>query len=391
MLDRFRLVSTTLATLALLGATACGSSSDDDNSGGGGEGGAAGSGGAAGGGGSAGAAGGGVEPIEGPNEQWAWIDFPDSKCANGSPTGIGVNFTDRTDKVALHFMGGGACWDSLTCDTLTTAVFLDGFPGAAFEQQSGGLSAGMFDRDSTTNPFADYSYVFIPYCTGDVHSGSNPMGPTGKSFVGFDNFGLYLERLKATFPDASQIVVTGSSAGGFGTLTNFKRIADAFPKSEVLLLDDSGPAMAPEYLSPALQQLTMGDAWSMEKNLPPECPDVGIGTVHNIHKCLSEQYPNSRMAVVATLRDSTILSFFTFGNTGLTGEKFEEGNYDLADSVLKDLPNWHIYLFPGSAHTVLLTGDINRDPVDGVLLTDWIDAFLAGDSSWEDVRPDAAE
>ncbi len=380
-----------LSTFAAALALGCGSSGEGEggeggsagSAGSGGQGAASGSGGTA--AGSSGGSGGSgtVVPIEGPNDAWAWVAFPGSQCAKGTPTGIGVNLTDRSDKVAIHFMGGGACWDELTC-TIPTAVFLEGFPKEAFEAQSS-LGDGMFSRDAS-NPFADHNLIFVPYCTGDVHAGSNPAGPGDNAFVGYDNFGMYLQSIVAKFPKASQVVVTGSSAGGFGTLVNFARIADAFPEADVVLLDDSGPAMAPEYLTPAFQKMTMQDAWSMDENLPAACPEVTVGTVHEIYGCLSKQYPGSRMGLVATLRDNVILSFYKMGNAGLDSAGLEEGTNHIADTLMTGLPNWRVFFLSGSGHTVLMN-DLTTPVISGVVLADWIRALLENESSWANVRP----
>jgi hypothetical protein len=32
---------------------------------------------------------------------------------------------------------------------------------------------GIFDRSNSRNPVRDWSMLFMPYCTGEVHSGSN--------------------------------------------------------------------------------------------------------------------------------------------------------------------------------------------------------------------------
>ena len=34
------------------------------------------------------------------------------------------------------------------------------------------MSNGIFDFGNARNPLADYSFVFAPYCTGDVHLGN---------------------------------------------------------------------------------------------------------------------------------------------------------------------------------------------------------------------------
>src|SRR5438270_13395269 len=54
-------------------------------------------------------------PITAPAGTWTWVDFPDSSCDDGSPTGIGVNRSDAGTNLVVYLEGGGACWDSNTC------------------------------------------------------------------------------------------------------------------------------------------------------------------------------------------------------------------------------------------------------------------------------------
>src|SRR5262245_15092963 len=86
------------------------------SSGSGGAGGAASSGASAGSG--SGAGGGGLcqgNPITAPQEQWSWVPFPNSQCANGTPAGIGINPTSKSDKLLIYLMGGGACFTGAEC------------------------------------------------------------------------------------------------------------------------------------------------------------------------------------------------------------------------------------------------------------------------------------
>lgn len=48
------------------------------------------------------------DPIVAPAERWTWVDFPETFCGDGSPTGLGVNLTGRSDDVVVYFQGGGA-------------------------------------------------------------------------------------------------------------------------------------------------------------------------------------------------------------------------------------------------------------------------------------------
>ncbi|MBC8170119.1 MAG: hypothetical protein H7X77_00535, partial [Anaerolineae bacterium] len=73
----------------------------------------------------------------------------------------------NTDKLMVYFQGGGACWNALTCQT-QGATFDDFVNSPPVEI---GFYNGIFDFENTANPAADYNFVFVPYCTGDVHVG----------------------------------------------------------------------------------------------------------------------------------------------------------------------------------------------------------------------------
>jgi len=57
----------------------------------------------------------GGDAIVAPNETWTWIPVDGMQCGNGGATGIGVNLTDRSDRVMIFLQGGGAGWVATTC------------------------------------------------------------------------------------------------------------------------------------------------------------------------------------------------------------------------------------------------------------------------------------
>src|SRR5690349_8408075 len=63
------------------------------------------------------------DPISAPNETWTFVPVPDAHCGNGTSTGIGVNLTDRSNRVLIFLAGGGACWEAAAC-AAGTAVHL---------------------------------------------------------------------------------------------------------------------------------------------------------------------------------------------------------------------------------------------------------------------------
>ncbi|HEY4223913.1 MAG TPA: pectin acetylesterase-family hydrolase, partial [Myxococcota bacterium] len=144
------------------------------------------------------------DPIDATAGVWTFVDFPDSSCDDGSSTGIGVNI-GTSNNLLVFFSGGGACWDFQTCFTLNTAEH-GPFKKAQLDQiTQGGSPNTVVDRSDAANPFQDWSYVFVPYCTGDIHAGdvvqTYTSGTTSKTLahVGHKNVLAYLERIGATF------------------------------------------------------------------------------------------------------------------------------------------------------------------------------------------------
>ncbi len=110
--------------------------------------------------------------ITAPNQTCTWVDFPDSECGNGVPTGIGVNPNTASKNLWIYMQGGGACWQDYTCFVFKSATNItEGYTSATWEAEPHRALPGL-TRTRLDNPFKDASFVFVPYCTGDVHAGS---------------------------------------------------------------------------------------------------------------------------------------------------------------------------------------------------------------------------
>jgi hypothetical protein len=99
----------------------------------------------------------------------------------------------------------------------------------------------------------DWNIVYIPYCTGDIHTGSttrtyanagNPLLPPQLQSYSiqhraFDNFRVVLDWMRRNVRQPKQILVSGVSAGGYGATANFPWIEDTFKTARVSLLADA--------------------------------------------------------------------------------------------------------------------------------------------------------
>lgn len=317
---------------------------------------------------------------------WSWVDVPESTCANGEPTGLGVNLGTGSD-VVVFLVGGGGCWDAATCFGLGTAMNIkDGYRKKDFEADLEGFlkpvqdgSGGLFDRTLPDNPFKDSSFVFIPYCTGDVHAGDAvreySIPPRKVHFAGRKNIEAFVKRIAPAFANASRVTLAGVSAGGFGAAINYWRFQDAFAPTRVDLIDDSGPILeqADMPLYPIWKQ-----AWNMDGALPPGC--AGCKTnIAALPAYYSSKYPASRLALLSYELDNVMSLFFLQTQQGFAGNL----KAALATKIAPR-PNMRYYLTSGSGH--VLSGDLQRTS-GGVKLATWLGEMASGSPAWGNVAP----
>ena len=331
-----------------------------------------------------------IQPIQAPRHTWTWVDFPDSSCGDGSTTGIGVNPGDSSN-VLVFLEGGGACWSYESCFG-NRPIATDGpFGSDEFAIVSTTLQSdvtfqhGVLDRAEAVNPFRDWSLVYVPYCTGDVHAGNDVtlyQDSQGVAHpfhhVGHQNVQAFLKRLAATFPDPGKLVVSGTSAGGFGAVASFDTFRTFWPTGHLYLIDDSGPPL--EGNEAAARIGFFDRSWSIYETLDAFCPDCRQD-LSNGFVALSAKYPGDRMSLLSYERDTVIPSFFAMSTdvflARLQGTAL----------VIDPLPNTRTFLFGGttsgspSGHTLL------RNPasftLDGVGLWDFIGHQVDDSSDWK--------
>ncbi|MBZ4416246.1 pectinacetylesterase family protein [Myxococcus sp. RHSTA-1-4] len=296
---------------------------------------------------------------------WTWVDVAGTACGNGEQTGIGVNPTDASTDLYIYLQGGGACWDERTCFTLRTANNLStGYQAAEFQADTVRSSA-MFTRSLATNPFRDMSFVFVPYCTGDVHAGDavRTYGSKQVHHKGASNVAAWLPRLVATFPAVKRVFLAGSSAGAFGAQLNYERVAAAFPGAEVHVLADSGQMVNPAG--------TLYGTWltSWGVAVPPACTGCE-SDFSRIPASLADTYPGSRFALLAWDQDAVLSTFFAH-----PAQTYDTLTRELLTSAYDGRGNARYFLKAGTQHTFLGSLDTVTSTT-GVALDDWLTQWV---------------
>ena len=322
-------------------------------------------------------------PLSAPDLTWTWVEFPNTQCRDGSPAGLGLSLNGDSDKVMIFLQGGGACFDALTCA---------GNPPNTNGQQ-GAQSAGLFARGQADNPVKDWNFVFVPYCTGDVHLGTRTDAAVAgvaepQQFVGRLNLEKFLRRIVPTFPDATQVLLTGVSAGGFGAASNTEFVQEAFGDIPVTAIDDSGPPMSTEFLPECLQarwRETWGFEGSILQDCGTDCPNPDEYSIpYTLH--VARKYPDRMGGLIETTADSVITLFYGYGTGDCTGnfftpmpaDQFTAGLLDYRATLQSVDAQLGTYFIDDSQHTWLGINSLYTHSTGRVRMIDWLTDIIEG-------------
>jgi hypothetical protein len=315
-------------------------------------------------------------PIVAPANQWTWVDVPGSRCANGAPTGFGINPTADPTTLLIFLQGGGACWDALTClGPVSTSFYVGtGYDRVAFATDVLRPVMLPLQRANPGNPWRQMNMVYVPYCTGDVHAGDrvahyNLLGREADfHHVGARNLDLFLARIRATWPAVRRVWLAGDSAGGFGVALNMDRVQRALPAARVDVVDDSGPPIEVD----AARWRAWRTAWNLQ--LPAGCPASCGDNIGAIAEHVRATYPDHRFGLISYSHDAIISTF-----VGIDALTFNRRLTTVLDRMDSAWAQGRYFVVPGLLHVGFAT------PTPA--LSQWLQAMVFDDPRWASVRP----
>ncbi|TGK02707.1 pectin acetylesterase [Leptospira langatensis] len=306
------------------------------------------------------------------------IYIPGAVCSDGSPYKI---FVDRADgildwilgnssRLLVYFEPGGACWDYASCTGQTGirgAANPNGIPDNYMNfgdfidpnKPGGSPNAAISPIVLKNNPTgqnvktSSWNKVFIPYCTGDVYAGNKVVtytDPTGQNppvtyrHVGATNMELVVNWLKANFNKPKEMMVSGCSAGGTGSLINYHFIRKALTPSMSYLLNDSGPIFpAPGYGNQWPLQQKIRDAWNTDyfvNKAQADFSGIDIKSDYGkISEALAQKYPKDKLAITLFRRDANYSMYSYARFYGLDENNPADKEYIISTLWAQDIEN----------------------------------------------------
>ncbi|WP_188602425.1 pectin acetylesterase-family hydrolase [Vulcanisaeta souniana] len=336
-------------------------------------------------------------PINYPSQgiRWTLIWLPDpARAGNGSRTYILVS-RGTEDKLLIFLEPGGACTDYYTCWYPVPGVSTVLTMNATYPNIWIDLFAytGILNRSNPLNPFRNWTYVFIPYDTGDVFSGDRVMEYCG---IGINGMMDCVTTYHVGFVDAimamrwaaaqgpwKQVVLAGSSAGGVGTILLSYYTVQIFNDSHLIVIDDSGPGLT-STVNPHFTFETTEQSWGYLELMTPEAREIVEETGEPL---LGLEYEfqtigkNVTFALYEMQEDLVMGTLFL----GYTPNEYQQVLLYYTGKLRQFAPNnFFRYLPIGYAHMILVypvllpPNAFYTFSICGLPVYEWVDLLLEG-------------
>ncbi len=295
-----------------------------------------------------------------------YYDKTDCKCIYENEFYIGAREKPDNFNVIFMMSGGGACWPGREeCES---------------EPQNIVTSDDDLTSNQPDNPVAGWNVVWVPYCDGSVHMGDNNAdydgdGETDHWHWGFKSTSAAVTLMEELFPHPEKILITGCSAGGYGTFIATMLIRLVYPNAKLYVVNDSGPGLFdPE--KPDTWQL-IKNTWKIEPLLPDDCPECHDQVIY-LYKWVLARDDNLKIGLFSSYRDEVIGGDYL----GMAPIDFEE-LLMTESGVLRQLfpDTFKRYFINGSSHCI---SDYEYE-VNGISIIEWIDHLVNDENQWADV------
>ncbi len=325
------------------------------------------------------------------------------------------------NRILIALDGGGACWDAATCigsplaGTSTYTVELD-------ETAEGlGQGQGLLDISNKDNPYKNYTQVFVPYCSGDIHWGSKDveyelpgLPPIEIKHRGSDNVLSVLNWLKTEgrkeynidFGRARDITVTGLSAGGYGATLAYPYVAEMAPRARLNLISDAAIGVQTQaFYNQTIYDAGAPDAasWGVKDSLPPFVPGLNetfLATTPAevftpaLFGLLSDYTPEGSLSALTHDFDAVQVFFYALQTGQLENGEPTPVAFGAWNAQMKAItaaaasnPNYRFFIRQGFEHTFLANDKQTYEVMgNGISVADWTtNQIKPGNRVWENL------
>ena len=289
-----------------------------------------------------------------------WYGIPLKGCVSSDGKEVHAGFRKGTEnKLVILLFGGGVSWNEFMA-ARPNSVYGNPDKISFYACGDGGLVADLAARigihtlsKKESNPFRNWNMLAIPYTTGDFHCGTGDFPYTaldGSKQVlhhhGYTNYRAALhETMKHIGHNPEQILVTGFSAGGFGTALLTDDVMRTFPNcSDVTSYVDSGFMIYPGWPEVAR------NVWKAPKEIAERIHSDNI-TLDCLQALKRDHGDRVKIAFSCSTRDAALSEYINYVEKDQlyadkeSGIQFQKELKQMCDALQQAIPNIALYIF----------------------------------------------
>jgi hypothetical protein len=267
---------------------------------------------------------------------WYRITPENAKSSDGSEW-HGIFRKGSENKVVVYFFGGGV---SITGETSEGGTDFFATTMAAQDFVAQGGIGSMADE----NPFRDWTFIVIPYASGDFHTGTGEYHYTqnGKEKVvyhnGYNNYSAFIEEIKEYVGEPDTLLVTGFSAGGFATSLLADDVIDRFPTAQnITVCVDSSLLLYDGWHDTAV------NLWQSPKEISDRLTTNNI-VLDSLTALYEKRGDSVKILFDCSYRDDTLQQYQAYINNGKMdktkelGDQFQQNLKDMVEGLQENIP-----------------------------------------------------
>ena len=325
-----------------------------------------------------------------------WYGIPLKGCVSSDGKEAHAGFRKGTEnKLVILLFGGGVSWNEFMA-ARPNSVYGNPDKISFYACGDGGLVADLAARigihtlsKKESNPFRDWNMLAIPYTTGDFHCGTGDFPYTaldGSKQVlhhhGYTNYRAALcETMKHIGHDPEQILVTGFSAGGFGTALLTDDVMRTFPNcNDVTSYVDSGFMIYPGWPEVAR------NIWKAPKEIAERIHSDNI-TLDCLQALKQDHGDRVKIAFSCSTRDAALSEYINYVEKDQlyadkeSGIQFQKELKQMCNDLQQAIPNIALYIFDtpdenaakkAEGLTKHCIGAADKMVVEGITAAQWL-------------------
>ena len=292
---------------------------------------------------------------------------PDTGCALGTPFFFWVH-RGSPDRLAIYFRGGGACWSKNTCDPELQPSYvwsIDGVDAPAH---------GLAQFSNPDNPVRDYTMVYVPYCTGDLHLGTRDVTYANNLVIrhrGRANVDAALGWVYRNVAAPETILVAGGSAGALPSPVFALEVARRYSDAHVVQIGDGAGAFRR-----AASLTQWGAVDGLKRDPAFAAMDPASPSYLELYEMVNQAMPRVQLAQINSAEDSVQRHYLKLRGSAETRVAAWLGRN--MTQLRRLIPGFRSYSVPGTLHTVLVRPQFYATAFGDLPLNEWVANLLNG-------------